>query len=80
VLGLVMRGGLALVAIGLAAGIVAAIFATRLLAGALYGVNRLDPATFGGVAAVLLAAGMLASYLPARRATRVDPIGALRSE
>ena len=80
VLGLVMRGGLALVAVGLAAGIVAAMFATRLLAGALYGVNRLDPATFGGVAAVLLAAGMLASYLPARRATRVDPIGALRSE
>jgi len=80
VLGLVMRGGLALVAVGLAAGIAAAMFATRLLAGALYGVNRLDPATFGGVAAVLLAAGMLASYLPARRATRVDPIGALRSE
>ena len=80
VLGLVMRGGLRLVAAGLVAGILAAGFATELLAGALYGVDRLDPATFLGVAAVLLAVAMLASYLPARRATRVDPIRALRSE
>ena len=80
VLGLVMRGGLTLVATGLAAGILAAGFATEVLAGALYGVDRLDPATFLGVAAVLLAVAMLASYLPARRATLVDPIRALRSE
>jgi len=80
VLGLVMGRGLMLVAAGLAIGIVAAGFATQLLAGALYGVDRLDPATFAGVAAVLLAVAMLASYLPARRATLVDPISALRSE
>jgi ABC-type antimicrobial peptide transport system permease subunit len=80
VLGLVMRRGLALVAAGLVAGIVAAMFATELLAGALYGVDRLDLATFLGVSAVLLAVAMLASYLPARRATLVDPIRALRSE
>jgi predicted permease len=80
VLAHVMRGGLMLVAIGLGAGILAAGFATDVLAGALYGVDRLDPATFLGVAAVLLAVAMLASYLPARRATRVDPIRALRSE
>jgi putative ABC transport system permease protein len=77
---LVMRGALALVAAGLVLGILAAGFATELLASALYGVNRLDPATFTGVAAVLLAVAMLASYLPARRATRVDPMRALRAE
>jgi putative ABC transport system permease protein len=77
---LVMRGGLTLVAAGLVLGILAAAFATDLLASALYGVNRLDPATFAAVAALLLAVAMLASYLPARRATRVDPIRALRAE
>ena len=77
---LVMRGGLALVVAGLAAGVVAAAFATELLAGTLYGVDRLDPVTFAGVAVMLLLVAMLASYLPARRATRVDPIRALRCE
>jgi putative ABC transport system permease protein len=80
VLGLVLRGAVALVGAGLIAGIVAGAFATRLLAGALYGIDPLDPATFAAVAAVLVGVAMLASYVPARRATRVDPIGALRSE
>jgi ABC-type antimicrobial peptide transport system permease subunit len=76
---LVMRGGLAMVAAGLVVGILAAAFATRLLATALDGVNRLDPATFAGVALVLLAVATLASSLPARRATRIDPITAIDS-
>ena len=75
-----LRGGLALVAAGLIVGVVAGAFATRLLASVLYGVDPLDPPTFAGVAAILVAVALVASYVPARRATRVDPIAALRSE
>jgi putative ABC transport system permease protein len=80
VLGMVVKSGLALAGIGLAVGIVLAVFATRLLASALHGVDPLDPMTFGAVTAMLLVVATLASYLPARRATRVDPIRALRVE
>jgi putative ABC transport system permease protein len=69
-----------LVGAGLAIGIAASVFATRLLAKQLYGVRPTDPQTFLAVAALLVAAALLASYLPARRATRVDPILALREE
>jgi len=69
-----------LVGAGLAIGITASIFATRLLAKQLYGVRPTDPQTFLSVAALLVAAALLASYLPVRRATRVDPILALREE
>jgi predicted permease len=79
-LGMVVKNGLALAGIGLAVGIVLAGFATRLLASTLHGVDPLDPITFGAVTAVLLVVATLASYLPARRATRVDPIRALRTE
>jgi ABC-type antimicrobial peptide transport system permease subunit len=61
-------------------GVAAGALATRTLARVLYGVDPLDPATFAGVAAVLIAVALVASYVPARRAIRVDPIGALRSE
>jgi len=80
VLALVLRGGIGLAGTGLLLGIAAAAFATRLLAGALNGVDPLDPMTFGFVSAALLAVAVLASYLPARRATHVDPIRALRCE
>jgi ABC-type antimicrobial peptide transport system permease subunit len=69
-----------LVGAGLAIGIAASVFATRLLAKQLYGVKPTDPQTFLAVAALLIGAALLASYLPARRATRVDPILALREE
>ena len=75
-----MRSGLALIVAGLIVGVVAGALATRLLASALYGVDPLDPPTFAGVAAMLVTVAMVASYVPARRATRVDPIAALRSE
>ena len=77
---LVVARGLALVAIGLAIGLAGAVALTRFMSTLLYGVTPTDPVTFGRVALLLLAAAMLASYLPARRATRVDPIIALRAE
>jgi putative ABC transport system permease protein len=80
VLGLVLRGGLALIAAGLIVGIAAGALATRLVASALYGIDPFDPPTFAGVAVMLVTVAMVASYVPARRATRVDPIAALRSE
>jgi ABC-type antimicrobial peptide transport system permease subunit len=61
-------------------GLVLAAWLTRLMAGLLFGVGALDVTTFGGVALLLAILGLLASYLPARRATRVDPIIALRHE
>jgi putative ABC transport system permease protein len=69
-----------LVGAGLAVGVVAALLLTRLLEEQLYGVKPTDPQTFLAVSALLVAAGLLASYLPARRATRVDPMLALREE
>jgi predicted permease len=80
VLGMVVRSGLALAGIGLAVGVVMAAFVARLLATALHGIDPLDPVTFGTVAAVVFVVAMVASYVPARRATRVDPILALRTE
>jgi putative ABC transport system permease protein len=78
VLGLVVRQGLLLALVGAAAGLAGALAATRLMAGLLYRTEPLDPATFAAVACVLIAAGAAASYLPARRATRADPMVALK--
>ncbi|HUO31066.1 MAG TPA: ABC transporter permease [Bryobacteraceae bacterium] len=65
---------------GAAAGIVGALALGRLMAGMLYGVQPADPVTFGGVAVVLMGAALVATYIPARRASRIDPMAALRSE
>jgi putative ABC transport system permease protein len=80
VLGLVLREGVALAAAGVVIGLACSAVLTRVLRGMLYGVEPLDPATFAGVAAVVLVAAVLASLVPARRSTRIDPIVALRDE
>ena len=66
--------------IGNATGRGAAAGLTRLMSTLLFGVKALDPLTYIGVAAILIVAAALASYLPARRATKVDPLEALRAE
>jgi predicted permease len=75
-----VRRGLALSIMGVAIGSGAAVGLTRLLGSLLYGVSPWDPVTYAAVAAVLFSAGVLASYLPARRASAVDPLEALRTE
>ena len=77
---LVTGGGLRLVAWGLVLGCVAALAATRLLESLLFGVRPTDPPTYAAIAAVMLAVGLAAGALPARRAAKTDPIEALRSE
>jgi putative ABC transport system permease protein len=69
-----------LIAAGLAVGLAAAVGLTRLISGLLFGVTPLDLPTFAGVSVLLFAVACVASYLPARRATRIDPMVALRSE
>jgi len=80
ILRLILRRGMALTGIGLAAGLVAAVAATRLLSSMLFEVKASDPATYIGVAALLGAVSLAASYIPARRAARVDPVSALRQD
>ena len=80
VLRMILRQGLALIAIGLVLGMAGAWAATRSLTTLLYGVRASDPASFLAVAALLFGVGLVASYLPARRATRVDPMVALRED
>ena len=80
VLGLVLGQGMILVAAGLAIGLVTAYAASGLMRSLVVGVSTHDPLTFAGTAAVLGAIALLASYIPARRATRIDPLIALRTD
>jgi len=80
VTGMVLRQGLLLAVIGVVLGLAAAYGLTRLMESLLFGVSALDPITYATVAVCLMAVALLASYLPARRAARVDPMQALRAE
>jgi ABC-type antimicrobial peptide transport system permease subunit len=80
VMGLVLRQGFALAIAGLAIGVAGSLTATRVLETLLYGVQPQDPVTLGAVGALLFAIAVVASYTPARRAARVDPIDALRAD
>ncbi len=80
VMGMVVGQGMRLVLIGVAAGIVGALFMGRLLSTLLFGVSSLDPVTFFAVGLVLILVALTACYIPARRAMRVDPMVALRYE
>ena len=80
VLRLVLGEGLFVIAVGLALGLLLAVAATRVIAGFLYGVGATDPLTFAGVPLLLGFVALVASYIPARRATKVDPLVALRYE
>jgi predicted permease len=80
VLGLILKEGIVLAAIGLGLGLVGACFVGRAMRGLLYGVGTIDVAAFGAVAVTLFIAALLACYLPANKASKVDPMVALRYE
>ena len=77
---MVVGRGLRLIITGLSLGLICALMLTRFLSGALYRVNPSDPLTFGVVAVLLAMVALAACYVPARRATNVDPMMALRYE
>src|SRR6202034_4777804 len=80
ILKMVLRQGLTLAASGAGAGLIGALIVSHLMAGLLYGVSPYDLSSFAGVSAVLTAVAIAASYVPALRAMRLDPITTLHSE
>jgi ABC-type antimicrobial peptide transport system permease subunit len=77
---LVIGQGMRVVAVGMAVGLVGAVLLSRLMTTVVYGVRVTDPLTYAAVALLLAGVALVASYVPARRATRVDPLTAMRTE
>ena len=77
---MVMRQGMRLTLLGIGIGLIGGLSSARLMKSVLFGVSASDPLTFAAVAALGAAVAMLACYIPARRATKVDPMDALRCE
>jgi predicted permease len=80
ILRLVVLQGMSLAGTGLASGLLGALFLTRLMSSLLFGIRSTDPATFGAIAVLLTAVALFATYIPAKRAGRVDPMQCLRAE
>jgi putative ABC transport system permease protein len=80
VIGLVLRQGAGMIVLGITVGLAGALALTRFMQGIIFGVSSFDLVTFAGVTAMLIAVALAASYLPARRASRIDPMEALRTE
>jgi putative ABC transport system permease protein len=80
ILSLVLRRGMKLTLIGMALGLIGAVASTRLLRDMLFGIKPLDPLTFAAMTLLLICISLIACFLPARRATKVDPMNVLRSE
>ena len=80
ILGMAVRQGLVLIIIGIGVGLAGALALTRVMSGLLYGVGATDPATFAAIVLLLAFVSLVACYIPARRATRIDPLTALKYE
>jgi len=80
ILHIVLRQGLGLAIAGAAVGLICALIVSQLMASLLYGVRPIDPLTFAGVALLFIGVALVACYVPARRAMKVDPMDALRYE
>jgi putative ABC transport system permease protein len=77
---LIIGQGMRVVMAGVVAGLIGALLVTRLMTNVVYGVRVTDPLTYGAVALLLTVVALLASYIPARRATRIDPLTSMRSD
>ena len=80
VIGLIIKQGLQMTSAGVTVGVGLALVLTRLMAGLLFGVSPFDPTVFVGIGLLIICVTLLASYVPARRAAKVDPLVALRYE
>jgi len=80
VVGMVLKQGLSLVAIGMAAGLILAAGASQVLSTLLFGISPLDPVVFSAASALFFLTGLAACFMPARRATNIDPLRALRED
>ena len=80
VLSIVMKQGFVLSSFGAALGLIASLILTRLMRSFLFGVSATDPVTFSGIGLLLIIVALMASYVPARRAARLDPMVTLRSQ